>query len=236
MIKLAVFDSNSSNYQKIKQEILNCSMQDDIDIDLLWFFNNKNNPGNIKKYASIINIALICLDLQDGKSIGKQIYDINEDCRIIYYSSKDCELANLLCVRPCGFYYWEKSIDGLVRHIRTSIADIKISKNYFFYETKKNIFCFPMRTIMYFESNLKYVLIHTEQQIEQIYGKLSDFEPNLYSVFLRIHKTYIVNVKYIRKVDKSRRTIVLLNDEILPISDANYKNVVKKLAEMEIEK
>lgn len=234
MINLAVFDSNPSNCKKIKKDVLNYSVQDNIDLDLLWFFD-KTDSSKIKKYASTINIALISLDLQDGKSIGRQIYKINEDCRIIYYSSDNCELEQLLCVRPCGFYNASKCDEDLIAYIKSSISDLKSSKNHFYYETRKDIFVFAMKTIMYFQSDLKYVMIHTDKQIEQIYGKLSSIEPNLSSDYLRIHKSYIVNIRYVKRLDKSQKAIVLLNDEMLPISDVNYKTVVTKLLEREKE-
>lgn len=230
MIRLAIFDNNPSSCNSIKQSIVKYSVQDNVDFDLLSFFEN-TNQCKIEKYASSINIALISLDLQDGKSIGKQIYSLNEDCRIIYYSSDNCELAPLLCVRPCGFYKTEKCDVNLINHIKHSVSDLKISKNHFFYETRKDVFIIPMKSIMYFQSDLKYVMIHTDKYVEQIYGKLSAIEPDLSSDFLRIHKSYIVNIRYIKKIDKSQKVVILLNDKMLPISDVNYKTVVARLLE-----
>jgi len=65
-----------------------------------------------------------------------------------------------------------------------------------------------------------------------LYAKLTDIEKLLEEQgvaesFLRIHKSYIVNVSQIVFVDKTSHMVELLNGDVLPISNVHYSKVVK---------
>ena len=49
------------------------------------------------------------------------------------------------------------------------------------------------------------------------------------SRFLRIHKSFLVGLRYIRRFDKRSRRIELANGESLPISDRYYAEVRERL-------
>lgn len=77
--------------------------------------------------------------------------------------------------------------------------------------------------ILYIESDAHRITIHTTTTDITAYGKLSDYMPCLRSSFLLIHKSYIVNMDVIQRLEK--RTITLNNGVILPISKSQIQNV-----------
>lgn len=77
--------------------------------------------------------------------------------------------------------------------------------------------------ILYLESKAHQVLVHTTQTVLTTYGKLNDYAVNLRSSFVAIHKSYVVNMDVVRKLEK--QTITLNNDVTLPISKSQVQNV-----------
>lgn len=78
--------------------------------------------------------------------------------------------------------------------------------------------------IMYVEAMSEYLRLHLNNQPKPITVLLSmkKMEERLISTaFMRIHRSYIINLKAIREVNKTR--VTLITDDSLPIGD-NYKD------------
>ena len=88
----------------------------------------------------------------------------------------------------------------------------------------------PIKDIVYFESSGRKINIHLKDNKMEIFnGKLDNMEiklSNSPSLFLRIHKSYLVNLSYIRAI--SGKKARLINELVLPISDDRKDNVRKQ--------
>ncbi len=83
--------------------------------------------------------------------------------------------------------------------------------------------------ILYFESVGNYIKIHTIQKKHLTIGTLSDLENTLNEQdFLRIHKSYIVNNKFLKNT--SNKTSITINENTIPIG-RTYKGTVVKFME-----
>lgn len=229
MIYAAVFDNDNDNFQTIKELFTKYTIQEDTDIDTIHFFGNITED-KIQRYASDIPFALVSLDMENGKEIGEAIYRNNTNCRILYYGKEKGDLEPLLCSRPIAHHALRSGKEALFDKIKEIILEISNATDTFRFETKRLAYFFPYRDILYFQSDLKYVNIcKSNKRTEMIYAKLSEIEEKLGHVFVRIHKSYIVNRSYIDSIDKKSHKVIMKNGEELPISDAQYKNVVEKL-------
>lgn len=89
----------------------------------------------------------------------------------------------------------------------------------------------PVEEIRYFVSEARRTHIISEEGIDTFYKKLDEVEKmvkNKRCQFLRIHKSYLVNAKYIAGFD--RRYVKLTNGERLRISKYDYyKNLLAHL-------
>lgn len=68
-------------------------------------------------------------------------------------------------------------------------------------------FAVPIDDILYVESSNRKNILHTAREKIEYYGVLSDLEKELPDYFFRIHKGYIVNMKYIEKYDRASITV-----------------------------
>ena len=69
----------------------------------------------------------------------------------------------------------------------------------------KTIFRFPFQNILFCEAQQNYTRIVTIDQDERIYQPLSQIEEQLpLPIFVRTHRSYIVNKNHIVKIDGNR--------------------------------
>ena len=83
--------------------------------------------------------------------------------------------------------------------------------------------------IIFLESHERKVMYHTNSQKYEEYIKLDNAMNKLDNSFLRCHKSYAVNLKYVS--DFSKSNILLINNKSIPVSRSHYDNVKKLIYE-----
>lgn len=106
------------------------------------------------------------------------------------------------------------------------------SMMFHFIEGDRKIF---LDNIIYIESNKHKVIFHMHSDrnnLYTVYDKLDHVSEMLeHSGFLRIHKSYLVNMKYIQKIQKYE--VAVENNIVLPVPREKYKCVEEKYYEYE---
>lgn len=82
--------------------------------------------------------------------------------------------------------------------------------------------------IIYVESFLHYIVIHTRNKEYRIKESISVFEAKLSDDFYRIHRSYLVSLKYITRIS---RTSVHLGSIELPLSRGKYDDINRAFIE-----
>lgn len=82
--------------------------------------------------------------------------------------------------------------------------------------------------ILYVESFLHYIVIHTKDNEYTIKENISVFENKVSDVFYRIHRSYLVSLKYITRIS---RTSVNIGNTELPLSRGKYDNINRAFIE-----
>lgn len=77
--------------------------------------------------------------------------------------------------------------------------------------------------ILYVESFLHYVEIHTKDGQYRIKESISAFADRLGDTFYRIHRSYLVSLKYITRI--TRTSVTLEGKTILPLARGKYDDV-----------
>lgn len=96
-----------------------------------------------------------------------------------------------------------------------------------------NIKILPLPEVFYLESADDYVKIHVNDKYYLKHQTMSNFEQQLPPrQFVRIHRSYLVNVQHIHKVDlyeKEQYCVVLRNNQKLPVSRSGYGKLKAEL-------
>lgn len=235
---IAVFDRNAENRDRLKKWLLHYSMQRIADLERIWFYEDALNK--VERYAMGFHIALISLDDPDGSAIGYRLYECNPDCIICYYANAPQELVSLLHSRPYDFFLWHEGEERFIDKLSDMLFRVVNAKNIFCYETKKLLCFYPVKNLLYFQSDLKYIHIKTVVGNDMVVcSKLADVEESLakqglFGQFIRVHKSFLVNKQLIQRISKQDHMVYLATGDRVPISDAYYKTVIRTLGRREV--
>lgn len=231
MFCIAVFDTVEKNRAKVKEALVDYSSQYDTEVDVLWV--SEIVPAQyIENYIDKFQIALISLDSNWSLKLGRVIYQKSPSCLICYYSSARKDVIPLLKSRPIAFYLWQQNVCELKSIIRDMVLDWIRQNGVFRFTTRRKQYFVPVKAILYFESDLKYTIIHySNGEIDRIFGKLSEIyqslaDNHIESGFIKAHKSYIVNKQHITNIDKSTKSLRLSNGVAVPISNSQYQSVL----------
>ena len=81
----------------------------------------------------------------------------------------------------------------------------------------------PLADILYVESENVYVVVHTVSGIHRSRIPLSKFIQQLDDTFYQVHRSFVVGLKYVKKV--SRTEVTMLNGDVVPIRRGSYDEV-----------
>ena len=85
---------------------------------------------------------------------------------------------------------------------------------------------------MYFRSMAHKIVAYGKEKSREFYGKLGEIEEQLPAYFIRIHKSYLVNTRFIESYRPDK--VILNNGEELAIS-RSYKEQVRAFVSKRLE-
>ena len=83
--------------------------------------------------------------------------------------------------------------------------------------------------IVYVESFLHYISIHTKEREYKIKESISVFAGKLSADFYRIHRSYLISLKYVRKI--SRTSVTMEEGKELPLARGKYDDINRAFIE-----
>ncbi|MCM1099835.1 MAG: LytTR family transcriptional regulator DNA-binding domain-containing protein [Clostridium sp.] len=83
----------------------------------------------------------------------------------------------------------------------------------------------PTDQIYYIESNNRKVILYTDQNTIEYYGKIGELERQLQGEFFRIHRGYLVNMRYVTGYGRSE--VRVTNGDVLLLSKYKYRDFVE---------
>lgn len=200
------------------------------------YFNKKGIEYKIYNYISGKDLIY---DIQDGKSldlifldiyienelginIAKQLRkEINFNSQIVFLTATVDFAVDSYEVEASGYLLKPISAKKLCM-----VMD-KVTKRYdigkYRIKQRKNILTLSFDDILYIESSNSRCILHSNNTNYIIYKRLDDIESELNDKrFLRCHQSYLVNMNYIKNVDKQ---FELTNGDIVCIRQRNLKAI-----------
>ena len=139
------------------------------------------------------------------------------------YAVKGFELDVIdYLVKPVAFERFKKAIDKAVEYlnIQTTPSGKEEKRDYFFIKTDTRIVRFIFSEVLVIEAQREYVKIVTHSRKVLSLVSLTSIAEVLPDDFIRIHRSYIINMRHIDEVESAA---VIINKETYPIS-RNYRD------------
>ena len=188
-----------------------------------------------------IDIFFLDINMPDisGLSLAKSI---NQKAKIIFttaYREYAVDGFNLKAVdyllKPIAFDRFLQAIHKYFEGITSNDSEIKIEESvlkndFIFVRSDRKMVKINFDEIRYVESLSDYIKIHSADKTITTRETISNIETRLPAKnFLRIHRSYIVNVK---KMNSYTNEFVEIGETAIPISRTYKENALKKLTEI----
>lgn len=235
MLSIAICDDDIQTTGKMESIIQKMAKQNLVNIETEVFWDGKSL---VEAIINKNNFDLIYLDIEmdkeDGISAAKKIREYDKNVLIIYVTSHENHMKESFSVHPFQFLVKPVNEKLMETCFKAAIDDINDADFYFRYSYKRVNYKVPVRDILYFESNRRKILIVTQKDIYELYGKLNEIESSLESCkisFLRVHQSFLVNYKH---VDGLAYIFVIMdNGKKISISEDRRKVISEQYCSME---
>ena len=222
--KIAICDDDTKQIEYLQQIVTTWAQKNRHLINLRQYAEAKHF---LFDYEEEKDFDILLLDIEmpgiSGIELAKKVRLENATVQIIFvtgyydYFSDGFDVSALhYLIKPVNdrklFPVLDKAVENLMYRQRsvllaTSDADIKVS----------------LADITYVESENVYVVVHTVHGKYRTRMSLGKFIEQLDDTFLKVHRSYVVGLKYIKKI--TRTEITMLSGDTVPISRGMYDEV-----------
>ncbi len=183
--------------------------------------------------GGVPDISLIDINLGSKKD-GIELADfINKNYFIPFiYATSNIDprtLENAKQTNPCGYLLKPFAQDDLFTSIEIAIDNFQkrntfgsVLKEFLFVKEKNTFVKVKTNDILWLKSDGNYTELHTAGKNYVVRGVVKNLLDNLDQRFLRVHKSYVVNIE---KVDVIEATHILINKNEIPLGKM-YKELL----------
>lgn len=162
------------------------------------------------------------MEKMDGIALAREIRKHNRQMQIIFVTGYmeyiqegyDVEALHYL-LKPVSQEKIDSVLDRAVERLKTADAVLLV-------ESGGEVLRLPLKEIRFIESNRNYNIIHADNDYE-VRGTLSELEAKLDEAFVRVGRSYLVNLNYVRRIGKTE--LILNTGEKLPVPRGSYKKL-----------
>lgn len=196
--------------------------------DYIFLSDSRELISFIEEHA--IDILFLDIDMPyfNGMEAARLITEKGLDTLLVFVTGYDSLVYQTFEYRPFGFIrksFFADEIDGVI----TRLVNELIKRNeHLTIKNGRDIIKIPFSDIIYVESEGNYVNISAKNGKERCRDTLLNIEKELSGrEFIRCHKGYLVNSKYIKRINSNR--IELTNTDVIPIGRSYEKEIRQKL-------
>lgn len=179
-----------------------------------------------------IHFDLVYLDIQmphmDGMTLARQIRGKNPDCILVFITVLEEYSLEAFAVEAMDYIC--KPIDEarLVRSLTRALAQIQQENEAsILVQTAHWCKTVKMNEIYYCEVINRKIYLHTKEGVLEYYGKLKEIEQQLDARFFKCHRSYLVNLDYLKAYQEGQ--ITLEHGEQIPVSRLRHQELMDKM-------
>lgn len=140
--------------------------------------------------------------------------------------------TDVLRYRPTALINNIENTKSLLYALKNCINEQHYARPYFTVKNRDLLERINYNDIIYFESRKRIIVMYTTNEIIEFYGKLSDISEQLpEDIFVRCHRSFLVNLDRMYKLDKIRRCFVTDRRQSVDISRVYFPQMLKAFSE-----
>lgn len=189
-----------------------------------------SNPAEITdRQLSQYHIMFLDIDMDErsGMDIARRVRELHLDTVIIFVTNYPEFSMEGYEVRAFRYLLKQELEQKLPNYFRDALAELPRDDKVLRFSANAESFNIPDKDILYLESNQRVIYLYTVKPMQapdRFYGKMEDLAAELEGDgFLRIQKSYLVNMAYIKKFNYDR--VVLFDGKELSVSQKRYSQM-----------
>ena len=223
-LKIAVCDDHSSQRAYLSNIVNTWAKKKNYLIELKQY---EGSSPFLFDYEEEKDYDILLLDIEmpgiNGIDIAKRVRQENTTVQIIFvtgyyeYFSDGFDVSAL--------HYLIKPVDEarLCSVLDRAVGNLQYRQRAVLITDTEGTVKVPLADIFYAEAQNVHVIVYTNQGTYRMRMTLSNFAQQLDDTFYKVHRSYIVGMKYIRKI--TRNEIVMTNGALIPISRGKYDEI-----------
>ncbi|MBR3832880.1 MAG: response regulator transcription factor [Lachnospiraceae bacterium] len=222
MIKVCVCDDDVTIVNRISSVIDIISKKNNITSKVEIFYDGATLLNNLENNNSYYDVIFLDIEMNnmDGIETAKRLRLRDELAHIIYVTSHENYAKDVFSVRPYQFVLKPFKDEIIEKYFLDVYEEIINNDEAFEFKHKGTYYKVLLKNVKYFESKNRSIEVYmTDGTIYEFYDRLDSVEKYLSNSkmdFLRIHKSILVNSRYI--AIKRYDHVELTNGEKLKIS------------------
>lgn len=217
MLRVAVCDDDAIFREKIGRAVENILFSRD-EYEIGYFQSGQEVQKAIRENAFSYQLLLLDIHMNpvDGLKTAEWIRRNKVDVDIIFITVSQEHVYECYTYKAFAYLLKPVSMERLRNELNRYVDEIEESSQYMNITIRGSEQKIALDKILYFESDIRKIRIHSSEEIITFYGKLDELEELLKEQgFLRCHQSYLVNTKYIRSL---KRNEIELTDGKIPVS------------------
>ena len=222
-IHIAICDDERAEIKNIASLVNQWAEIGDVDINLSSFESAESFLFN---YEDNKAVDIILLDIQmkamDGVELARKLRAEDKNVQIIFITGYMEYVTDGYDVEALHYLLKPVIREKFFTVLNRAVEKIKRNEQMLTLNLHSQTIRLPLREIIYLEVQRNYVTIHAKEKY--IYKTaLSELEKELDESFFRTGRSFIVNLKHIRKITKTE--IILSNAASIPLPRNLYDTV-----------
>lgn len=168
---------------------------------------------------------IILLDIEmpgmDGVTMAKRLREKNSTAVIVFITGYSDYIAEGYDVSALHYLMKPVDPDRFMEVLDRAVERLCREEKYLTVKTTNEIVRIPMSSVLFLEAARNYVTIHAEGRGDFVVRhKLGDFESKLDERFLRVGRSYIVNLTKLYRI--TRNEVLFPDGAVLPLPRGAY--------------
>ncbi|MDD3338937.1 MAG: LytTR family DNA-binding domain-containing protein [Lachnospiraceae bacterium] len=179
------------------------------------------------------DIVCLCIDQEeDFRKTAEILRGLDQEITFFFLSKDDAKIKQIYEFCPAAYLEYPLQEDEFTKCFLRTVERFMDRRRYLVFNFDRQTYHIRYDTIQYMETQGHNIEIRTEGGEYRISGKLDDIQEKLDQacpMFIRTHKSYIVNYKYIRLVQA--KVVELMQGQQIPVSTTFRQNLKGKYCE-----
>ncbi len=233
-ISIGICDDGKEICCQMEQYIIEYGKKRSLALECFVWNSGEELCNNLKQGAhlDILFLDIVLMEM-NGVEVGRYIrnYLDNREMQIIYISANQFYAQSLFQNQPMDFIIKPINQGQIVEAMDLAITILGKTKRNFSYHKGNELYYVPCSQIVYFTSEGRIIRMVSQNGEDKFYGKLEDIKESLSEDFLQIHKSYLINRRWIQRYCYEK--VELFDGTVLPIAKAKRKYIRENMLEEE---